>query len=591
MPESSILRCPSCGGRYQLPAESRDRAFNCKKCRILLVRETVAQAVVESPAPLVMAVRQALNKYGSTVPGHELRDLGAKATQLRVRSGRLYKVRVAVLTEERVAEWVWQGVGGKLAPPHLVKTFPTPPAPPPEPPTEPQRPPPAPSAPIKCPNCEGKKQVRCGRCQGTQRVPCKNCDASGSLKCVMCGGSGIVIRPDRHSGYDKRAACGRCFGRKVVACEECSGTSRSPCPDCPYEGPKVSGKVWCPTCFGKGIVWPEPPKSPPAHPTTVARDPWQADRPQVSEFKERYEQWTVDGSTLMTVSCPDCKGAPQATCVKCGNTGSVNCPICDGKGLRYCPSCDTLGCEKCDYTGRSNKECLVCKGRKVKVCDLCDGKVQKPCQVCAGALQFHRQLVVRRTIAPFVKEQFVGEIPCQEEAFRGWILPEDFVRIPPMECGAGWQRNAKGDYMLACHGSDMPTPVRQSISVIARELPEIGERRKVVPGMGEIGIARADAIHAQYVFEGKEFECWLLGASQQLHAPDNPITRLMDDQLKQVCGLAADGDRKRAARLLHTCRAMAEADPFCARRLNEASEKLPADLGDSKTWWSWLSAK
>lgn len=61
----------------------------------------------------------------------------------------------------------------------------------------------------------------------------------------------------------------------------------------------------------------------------------------------------------------------------------------------------------------------------------------------------------------------------------------------------------------------------------------------------------------------------------------------MTARLRKVCELAETGERRQAAQLLRECRAMAEADPVCARVLKKASDRLPDDLGDGGSWLAW----
>ena len=186
---------------------------------------------------------------------------------------------------------------------------------------------------------------------------------------------------------------------------------------------------------------------------------------------------------------------------------------------------------------------------------------------------------------PIKLRRFLGNVPCPKEVFQGWDLTHVFVRMPAFDWGPFWQYLQRVTVTQPPWPS-IPAEVRDAMVAIARDdlSARVAGRRLAKQ---EVEITRADATHALYTHDGREYECWLLGKEPHLHAPSNPLTAVMDELLDQVRSLAAEDERRQAGRVLRTCRAMGEADPHCARRLEEAKDTIPDDLGDGRSWLPW----
>jgi hypothetical protein len=229
----------------------------------------------------------------------------------------------------------------------------------------------------------------------------------------------------------------------------------------------------------------------------------------------------------------------------------------------------------CDNNG--TRTCPVCNGRPQRTCIKCSGKKKKPCSPCAGKGELRTALVVRRTVTPSASLRYAGDVSCPAELFRGWEQDNDFSPTGRFA--------AEGDSILD-HAPKVPQLARAALATVAKEDLAAADSRRVVRHTVEISCT--EAVYAQYKHGGEEFECWLLGSQQRLHAPVNPVTEVFDASLATVRALADEGQRRQAAMMLRDCQAMGRADPYCARRLEEAAETLPDDLGEGGASLPWL---
>ncbi len=96
--------------------------------------------------------------------------------------------------------------------------------------------------------------------------------------------------------------------------------------------------------------------------------------------EEEYICDVCNEKRLVTIECPDCKGAGEQFCPRCKGAGRTTCPRCRGSGSYRKKGGVSIGAIVCSRTIRCNK----CRGKKIRQCKSCRGRGKKKggCAVC-----------------------------------------------------------------------------------------------------------------------------------------------------------------------------------------------------------------
>lgn len=257
-------------------------------------------------------------------------------------------------------------------------------------------------------------------------------------------------------------------------------------------------------------------------------------------FVQKPERIIVNESRE-THTCKTCGGAGKITCSECNGVGTViekytvetPCSHChdgfisipkteylwitnsEGKSVRVCK------------TGEEKKPCSYCKGygtitekKKHRVtCRHCNGNGEIICSVCKGTGKLVHFIYIDRTLYQETDTQYI--VPSilnanETNEISSFIEQQDWQQLEQFRI----ERTAFDD----CQASSRPLVG----DMIKRLFQAAGDSKNSLLCFSTLTTSKCDVIALRYEYNGREYNCVLIGKEKKLFAVTSPISEYAD---------------------------------------------------------------